>query len=133
MSAEPGPESPSPRADGSGPFHAGPLAGRAWLAALPDELAAQRRVIAGLVDRCEAWPLVTSLLAGCSLGRGAADALSVIDAALGVDDGSHVRAGRDAGQLTRRFPLAMRPRPHAPCGLVLTRRRWPARCRSTRP
>ena len=59
--------------------------GRAWLAALPDELAAQRRVMAGLVDRCAAWPLVTSLLVGCSLGRGAADALSDIDAALGVD------------------------------------------------
>jgi hypothetical protein len=58
--------------------------GRAWLAALPDELAAQRRVMAGLVDRCAAWPLVTSLLVGCSLGRGAADALSDIDAALGV-------------------------------------------------
>src|SRR5215813_9917045 len=41
--------------------------------------------MAGLVDRCEAWPLVTSLLVGCSLGRGAADALSDIDAALGVD------------------------------------------------
>src|SRR5262249_33274422 len=70
---------------GSGPFDAGILAGRAWLAALPDELAALRRVKARLVDRCEAWPLVTSLLAGCSLGRGAADALSDIDAALGVN------------------------------------------------
>jgi hypothetical protein len=59
--------------------------GRAWLAALPDELAAQRRVMGRLTDLCEAWPLVTSLLVGCSLGRGAADALSDIDAALGVD------------------------------------------------
>jgi hypothetical protein len=70
---------------GSGPFDVGALAGRAWLAALPDKLAAQRRVMAGLIDRCGAWPLVTSLLVGCSLGRGAADALSDIDAALGVD------------------------------------------------
>jgi hypothetical protein len=62
-----------------------PLSGRAWLAALPDELAAQRRVMAGLTDRCTAWPLAGSLLVGCSLGRGAADALSDIDAALGVD------------------------------------------------
>lgn len=61
------------------------LSGRAWLAALPGELTGQRRVMAGLADRCEAWPLVTSLLVGCSLGRGAADALSDIDAALGVD------------------------------------------------
>jgi hypothetical protein len=41
--------------------------------------------LTGLVDRCEAWPLATSLLVGCSLGRGAADELSDIDAALGVD------------------------------------------------
>jgi hypothetical protein len=61
------------------------VAGRAWLAALPDELAAQRHVMAGLVSLCEARPLATSLLVGCSLGRGAADALSDIDAVLGVD------------------------------------------------
>lgn len=61
------------------------VAGRAWLAELPPELAAQRRVMTGLVDRCETWPHVTSLLVGCSLGRGAADALSDIDAALGID------------------------------------------------
>ncbi len=73
-------------ADGNGgDGNAGALSGRAWLAALPDELAAQRRVMAALVDRCEAWPLARSLLVGCSLGRGAADALSDIDAALGVD------------------------------------------------
>jgi hypothetical protein len=59
--------------------------GRAWLAALPDELAAQRRLMTGLLDYCEPTPSVTSLLVGCSLGRGAADALSDIDAALGVD------------------------------------------------
>jgi hypothetical protein len=85
MAAGPGPQSPGSRAFGSSPIDAGALAGRAWLAALPDELAAQRRVMAGLVDLCEAWPLATSLLVGCSLGRGAADALSDIDAALGVD------------------------------------------------
>jgi hypothetical protein len=61
------------------------MEGRAWLAALPEELAAQRRVLTGLVDLCEAWPLATSLLVGCSLGRGAADELSDIDAALGVN------------------------------------------------
>jgi len=58
--------------------------GRAWLAGLPDELAAQRRVMAGLVDFCEATPLATAFLVGCSLGRGAGDALSDIDSALGV-------------------------------------------------
>jgi hypothetical protein len=59
--------------------------GREWLAALPAELAAQQGILAGLLDRCAAWPLVTLLEVGCSLGRGAADALSDIDAALGVD------------------------------------------------
>jgi len=80
MAAGPGPEHP----DGS-TAAAGALTGRAWLAALPDELAAQRRVMARLADRCEVWPLAMSLVVGCSLGRGAADALSDIDAALGVD------------------------------------------------
>ena len=69
----------------TGQADAGTLSGRAWLAALPDELAAQRLVLTGLASRCEAWPLALSLLVGCSLGRGAADALSDIDAALGVD------------------------------------------------
>jgi len=55
-----------------------------WLASLPAELAAQRRVMAGLVEFSAATPLVTSLSVGCSLGRGAADALSDIDAALGI-------------------------------------------------
>src|SRR3974390_993622 len=81
MAAEPRPQSP----DRSTSIAAGAVAGRAWLAALPDELGAQRHVMTGLVDRCEAWPLVTSLLVGCSLGRGAADALSDIDAAPGLD------------------------------------------------
>jgi hypothetical protein len=64
-------------ADGSSP-------GRAWLAGLPYELAAQRRVMAGLLDFCQATPQATAFLVGCSLGRGAADALSDVDAGLGV-------------------------------------------------
>ena len=85
MVAELGPGPATDRADGNSPGDADALTRRAWLATLPGELAAQRRVMAGLADRCEAWPLVMSLLVGCSLGRGAADALSDIDAALGVD------------------------------------------------
>jgi hypothetical protein len=69
MAAGPGPTSLIPEPTGALPFDAKALAGHAWLAALPDELAAQRRVMAGLADRCEAWPLMTSLLVGCSLGR----------------------------------------------------------------
>jgi len=108
MAAGPGPESPGGRAYGSSPIDAGALAGRAWLAALPDELAAQRRVMAGLVDLCEAWPLATSLLVGCSLGRGAADALSDIDAALGVDaprgEAGAERVGTAEGMLVAALP-----------------------------
>ena len=69
------------------PASRAPVSGRAWLAALPDELGPQRRVIAALADRCEAWPRATSLLVGCSLGRGAGDAMSDIDAGLGVEAG----------------------------------------------
>jgi len=61
------------------------LEGRAWLATLPDEVAAQRRMMTELVDRCEKWPLVKSFIVGCSLGRGAGDALSDIDGGIGVD------------------------------------------------
>ena len=67
-------------------------AGRDWLAALPDSLAAQRRVLAALLDFCDATPLVTSFNVGCSLGRGAGDALSDIDAALGVASAADVAA-----------------------------------------
>jgi hypothetical protein len=63
------------------------LSGRAWLAALPAGLGPQQRVIAALADRCETWPAAASLLVGCSLGRGAADAMSDIDAGLGVRAG----------------------------------------------
>src|SRR5579872_7192811 len=66
--------------------------GRAWLAALPDELAAQRRVMAGVLGFCEVTPQVASFVVGCSLGRGAGDALSDIDAAIGVADGGDVPA-----------------------------------------
>lgn len=59
--------------------------GRAWLAELPPELDRQRRAMTGLAEFCEATPWAVSLAVGCSLGRGAADALSDIDAALGID------------------------------------------------
>lgn len=65
-------------------------AGREWLAGLPDSLTAQRRVMAGLLDFCEATARVTSFSVGCSLGRGAGDALSDIDAAIGVADADDV-------------------------------------------
>jgi RimJ/RimL family protein N-acetyltransferase len=78
----PGLTEPGSKSAGDGPDA---TSGRAWLASLPAELAAQRHVMAGLVDFCESNPVVTSLSVGCSLGRGAGDALSDIDAALGIE------------------------------------------------
>src|ERR1035437_8677382 len=93
MSAAAGPDSAGAGLGGSSTSNSdtGATTGRAWLAALPGELAAQRRVMAGLIEFCEVTPLVTSLSVGCSLGRGAADALSDIDAA---------RGNAGAGQVT---------------------------------
>ena len=74
MSAPAGPGSAGAGPGDSGTSHTGAL----------DGLAAQRQVMAGLIEFCEVTPLVTSLSVGCSLGRGAADPLSDIDAALGI-------------------------------------------------
>lgn len=58
--------------------------GRDWISALPPGLECHRRALAGLLEFCEISPTVTSLSVGCSMGRGAADGLSDIDAAVGV-------------------------------------------------
>src|SRR5215475_137792 len=72
------------------------VSGRAWLATLPDELAAQRRLMTGLISFCESTPAVTSLNVGCSLGRDAGDALSDVDAAMGI---TAARGSAGAGQV----------------------------------
>jgi predicted nucleotidyltransferase len=58
--------------------------GRDWISALPPRLEPHRRALAGLLDFSETTPAASSLSVGCSLGRGAADELSDIDAAIGV-------------------------------------------------
>jgi predicted nucleotidyltransferase len=60
------------------------LDGRSWISALPSRLEGQRRALAALLDFCESDGMVTSLSVGCSLGRGVADELSDVDAAVGV-------------------------------------------------
>ena len=62
----------------------GAVPGRAWLAALPAALHAQRRVLEHVLTFCERTESVTSLSVGCSLGRGAGDELSDVDAAIGL-------------------------------------------------
>jgi len=58
---------------------------RRWISSLPAELGRQQGAIVALLEFCEETALVTSLSVGCSLGRNAADALSDVDAAIGVD------------------------------------------------
>jgi hypothetical protein len=59
--------------------------GRAWISALDPGLERQRSALLGLLEFCEGSATVTSLSVGCSLGRGVADELSDVDAAVGVD------------------------------------------------
>ena len=62
----------------------GAVHGLRWLGDLPGQLHRQRAMLAALLDVCSAEPSISSLSVGCSLGRGFADALSDVDAALGV-------------------------------------------------
>jgi predicted nucleotidyltransferase len=76
--------------------------GRAWISALGPRLERQQRALDDLLDLCESHPDVVSLSVGCSLGRGAADELSDVDAAVGVaadpaaDRGARVRSVEEA-------------------------------------
>jgi predicted nucleotidyltransferase len=62
----------------------GMVDGRAWISGLPPRLERQGRALTELLELCEGSPSVTSLSVGCSLGRGAGDELSDVDAAVGV-------------------------------------------------
>ncbi len=62
------------------------LDGSRWIADLPAGLAAQRAILRNLLAFCQSNPDARWLVIGCSLARGAADWLSDIDAALGIDD-----------------------------------------------
>lgn len=63
----------------------------AWLAGLPENLAAQRRIMQTLLELCRDRPDARVFLVGCSMGRGAADEFSDVDCFVGstpdgVDD-----------------------------------------------
>lgn len=58
--------------------------GRDWIERLPATLDAQKALLRGLVDLCEADPELRWLVIGCSLARGAADRFSDLDLAMGV-------------------------------------------------
>jgi hypothetical protein len=72
---------------------------RQWLAALPPQLHAQRRIMERLLELCLAQPTARVFLVGCSIGRGAADELSDVDCFVGsTPDGVDelIAAVRDA-------------------------------------
>jgi hypothetical protein len=62
------------------------MTGRGWIDDLPDEMAGQKAIMRRLLDACEADDRIRWLTVGCSVGRGAGDALSDLDMALGVRD-----------------------------------------------
>jgi len=68
----------------------------AWLSGLPKELAPQREVIRGLLEHAKANDPIRVVLVGCSIGRGNADALSDVDAYVGVTDDGEWRASLPA-------------------------------------
>jgi hypothetical protein len=61
---------------------------REWLAGLPEQLAAQRRIMTRLLDLCAAVPAARIFLVGCSIGRDAADELSDVDCYIGTTEGA---------------------------------------------
>ena len=73
-----------------------------WLRSLPKELAPHREVLLGLVREAERDPGIRLLVVGCSIGRGAADELSDVDAMYAVLDTAWRDAvGESAGVVRR--------------------------------
>jgi hypothetical protein len=74
-------------------------AGRLWVAMMPTAVNRQRHMLAAMLDAVELEPALRWFELGCSLGRGAGDALSDIDCAVGVRD--FARAPELASVLSR--------------------------------
>jgi hypothetical protein len=73
-----------------------------WLRSLPKELAPHREVMLGLMREAERDPGIRVLVVGCSIGRGAADELSDVDAMYAVVDTAWNNALRDSAGVVRR-------------------------------
>jgi hypothetical protein len=73
-----------------------------WLRSLPKELAPHREVMLGLMREAERDPGIRVLIVGCSIGRGAADELSDVDAMYAVVDTAWNDALRDSAGVVRR-------------------------------
>lgn len=74
-----------------------------WLRSLQKELAPHREVMLGLLREAERDPGIRVLVVGCSIGRGAADELSDIDAMYGVAAAGWQDAVRESAALVRRI------------------------------
>jgi hypothetical protein len=73
-----------------------------WLRSLPKELAPHREVMLGLMREAERVPGIRVLVVGCSIGRGAADELSDVDAMYAVVDTAWNDTLRDSAGVVRR-------------------------------
>jgi len=74
-----------------------------WLRSLPNELAPHRELLHGLIREAERDPGIRVLVVGCSLGRGAADELSDVDAMYAVVDTAWPDAIRESAGVVRRI------------------------------
>ena len=73
-----------------------------WLRSLPKELAPHREVMLALMREAERDPAIRVLVVGCSLGRGAADELSDVDAMYAVVDSAWRDAVSESAGVVRR-------------------------------
>ena len=70
-----------------------------WLHSLPAELALQRRVIERLLEHARADDRLRLFVVGCSIGRGAADTLSDVDALIGVREAAFDDVTRSSAEI----------------------------------
>ena len=69
---------------------------------LPTELAPHREVMLGFIREAERDPAIRLLIVGCSIGRGAADELSDVDAMYAVTEATWRDAVRESAGVVRR-------------------------------
>ena len=72
-----------------------------WLHSLPAELALQRRVIERLLEHVRADDRLRLFVVGCSIGRGAADTRSDVDALIGVRESAFDDVTRSSAEIVR--------------------------------
>jgi len=78
-----------------------PVNAEDWLRSLPAVLSRQRAVIGRLLEHARADERVRLFVVGCSIGRGAADRLSDVDALVGVRERSFDDMARSSTELVR--------------------------------